>query len=79
MAMEATGTMDSPRLERSARQWWRGGEGALPGASASGGAEGIRGRPEVRGARGEGERVLEPGLTSQWVMVGHALTRLRVL
>ena len=26
-----------------------------------------------------GERVLEPGLTSQWVMVGHVLTWLQVL
>lgn len=49
-------------------------EETLPGASASGGAEGIRGRPEVRGARGA-----EPGLISQWVMVGHVLTWLRVL
>lgn len=54
-------------------------EGTLPGAPASGGEEGIRGRPEVRGARGVSERVLEPGLTSQWVMVGHVLTWLQVL
>ena len=55
--MEAAGTMDKvtqagEECEAVVERW----EGTLPGASASGGAEGIRGRPEVRGARG-----VEPG------------------